>query len=242
MRDFAGHIGDVRLGIAFRHAQQNHQPLRNGRDRVTVDRDGGRADPLEHGSHPLQRGLTSPGCVRPEGAKPERCVARASTGPPVPGSETIACMPRYPVTLNPMPTVSMILGVPRDQDVRNNYGQSWPETWAGLTLKLGGSPTWLTSWAGADASLYVLGGIRHVATKFNIESCPRLCVNGYPDERIRPQRFSGVGGWRRSGKDDRRARFGAKRGIPGIALPDRQIRDPQVGNTLRITGMVASPA
>ena len=74
-----------------------------------------------------------------------------------------------------------LLGVPRDQIVHENYGQSWPETWAfekdksyGLTLKLGGSPTWLTSWTGADASLYVLGGVRHVATKLNIDftGCP----------------------------------------------------------------------
>ena len=51
LRDLAGHIGDVRAGIAFRHSQQDHQPLRDGCDRVAVDRDGSRADPLEYGSY-----------------------------------------------------------------------------------------------------------------------------------------------------------------------------------------------
>lgn len=85
-----------------------------------------------------------------------------------------------------------LLGSPRGQDVRNNYGQSWPENWFfekdksyGLTLKLGGSPALLTSWAGDDASLYALAGVRHVETEFKIAYAGCGRVSGCtPDEDL----------------------------------------------------------
>ena len=83
-------------------------------------------------------------------------------------------------------------GSPRGQDVRNNYGQSWPESWFfekdksyGLTLKLGGSPALLTSWAGDDASLYVLAGVRRVETDFKIAYTGCANASGCtPDEDL----------------------------------------------------------
>lgn len=55
---------------------------------------------------------------------------------------------------------------------RNQYGESWPDRWSvekvksqGITLKLGGSPGLLRSWAGSDASIYALAGVRRIKTQ-----------------------------------------------------------------------------
>ena len=39
-RDLVGHVGNVRVGIAFRHPQEHHEPLGNGCDGLALDRDG----------------------------------------------------------------------------------------------------------------------------------------------------------------------------------------------------------
>ncbi len=55
---------------------------------------------------------------------------------------------------------------------RDQYGESWPDRWSvekvksqGITLKLGGSPDLLRSWAGSDASVYALAGVRRIKTQ-----------------------------------------------------------------------------
>lgn len=66
---------------------------------------------------------------------------------------------------------------------RDQAGESWPYRWhfekdysLGLTLRLGGSPTFLHALAGVDSSLYLLAGIRRVRNSFGYRS--RGCILG----------------------------------------------------------------
>lgn len=66
---------------------------------------------------------------------------------------------------------------------RDQAGESWPYRWRfekdrsfGLTLRLGGHPTFLHALTGADSSLYLLAGVRRARNSFGYRS--RGCTLG----------------------------------------------------------------